>query len=126
MMVRTDLFRRLGGFDTAFDPFGPEDLDFSLRLQGLGYQALYVPTAMAYHLVSHTYGGGYEEDYARHKARHWVTFLGRHGTTAQKIGFYLLGAPYLLLRVAWREGRRGNPGAVRGVLRGLIDKVRGR
>jgi hypothetical protein len=28
---------------------GPEDLDFSLRLQELGYKALYIPSAVAHH-----------------------------------------------------------------------------
>jgi GT2 family glycosyltransferase len=123
MMVAAAVFEELGGFDLAFNPFGPEDLDFSLRLQKAGYQALFAPGAVAYHLVSHTYGAGYSEDYARHKARHWLTFLGRHGTPAQKLMFYALGAPYMAIRVAVREGRRGNLGAVRGVVRGLLDKV---
>jgi hypothetical protein len=124
MMVRAELFNELGGFDTTFDPFGPEDLDFSLRLQEQGYASLFAPAAVAFHLVSHTYGAGYGEDYARHKARHWLTFLGRHGTWGQKVRFYLIGAPFMLLRVAVREGRRGNLGAVRGLVRGLLDKVR--
>ena len=124
MMVRAEVFEELGGFDLAFNPFGPEDLDFSLRLQKAGYRSLYAPEAMAYHIVSHTYGAGYSEDYARHKARHWITFLGRHGTVAQKLGFYLLGAPFMALRMAVREGRRGNLGALRGVARGLLDQLR--
>ncbi|MEJ2541659.1 MAG: glycosyltransferase family 2 protein [Gemmatimonadota bacterium] len=123
MMVRTELFESLGGFDGTFDPFGPEDLDFSLRLKERGFEALFVPTAVAYHIVSHTYGAGYSADYARHKARHWVTFLSRHGTWYQKAGFYLVGAPYVALRLVLREGRRGNLGAVKGVLRGLADRV---
>jgi GT2 family glycosyltransferase len=124
MMVRADVFRALGGFDLAFNPFGPEDLDFSLRLQKAGHRSLFAPDAVAYHIVSHTYGAGYSEDYARHKARHWMTFLARHGTLAQKLGFYLLGAPYMVVRVAVREGRRGNLGALRGVARGLLDRLR--
>ena len=124
MMVRATIFRQLGGFDTAFDPFGPEDLDFSLRLQEAGYQALYVPQAVAYHAVSHTFGQGYSEAYARHKARHWFTFMRRHASPLQQLGFYLLGAPYLAVRVALREGRKGNLGAVRGLARGALDHVR--
>ncbi|MGB5133289.1 MAG: glycosyltransferase family 2 protein, partial [Steroidobacteraceae bacterium] len=46
MMVRMALFRELGGFDAMFDPFGPEDLDFSLRLQRRGFRALYIPAAV--------------------------------------------------------------------------------
>jgi O-antigen biosynthesis protein len=124
MIVRAEIFRELGGFDTTFDPFGPEDLDFSLRLQKAGYRALYVPQAVGYHKVSHTFGEGYSEEYARHKSRHWFHFMRRHATPLQQAGFFLLGAPYLAVRVVLREGRRGNFRAVRGLLRGLVDLVR--
>jgi GT2 family glycosyltransferase len=121
MMVRSDIFQQLGGFDPAFDPFGPEDLDFSLRLQAAGYQALYVPQAVAYHAVSHTFGEGYSDEYARHKSRHWFTFMRRHASLFQQVGFFLLGAPYLAVRVMLREGMKGNLGAVRGLARGILD-----
>lgn len=122
MMVRRDVFEQLGGFDAIFDPFGPEDADFSLRLQKAGYTALYVPQAVAYHEVSHTFGKGYSEEYARLKSRHWRTFMRRHATPAQKLSFYVIGTPYLGLKVFVREARRGNLGAVRGIVRGLFDK----
>lgn len=125
-MVRTDLFLAHGGFDSTFDPFGPEDLDFSLRLRQAGYHALYVPDAVAYHEVSHTFGGGYSEQYAQHKSRHWFVFMRRHATWWQKAGFWLVGAPFLTLRLVVREARRGNLRAVRGVVRGGIDTVRAR
>lgn len=124
MMVRSDLFQDLGGFDAVFDPFGPEDLDFSLRLQKAGYHALYVPQAVAYHVVSHSFGEGYSEDYARHKSRHWLTFMRRHASPLQQLGFFLLGAPYLAVRVMLREGRKGNLAAVRGLVQGIIDSGR--
>jgi GT2 family glycosyltransferase len=120
MMVRADLFQALGGFDPLFDPFGPEDLDFSLRLQQACYLALYVPQAVGYHAVSHTFGKGYTETYARHKSRHWLAFMRRHATWPQKVGFFTLGAPYLFLRLLLREGRRGNLRALRGIFRGIL------
>ena len=124
MMVRADVFRELGGFDTAFDPFGPEDLDFSLRLQRSGYKAMYIPQAMAYHQVSHTFeGGGYTSRYAYLKAQHWLQFLRRHGSLPQKVAFATVGAPLIIGRLAIRELRRGNAAALiasaRGVLSGL-------
>jgi SAM-dependent methyltransferase len=124
MMVRADVFLQLGGFDTLFDPFGPEDLDFSLRLKESGYISRYIPLAVAYHEVSHTYGRGYSEEYARNKSRHWRTFMHRHASMGQKLGFFLLGAPYLALWTILREGRRGNLGAIRGLVRGLFDPIR--
>jgi O-antigen biosynthesis protein len=120
MMVRADIFQQLHGFDPLFGPFGPEDLDFSLRLQKAGYQALYIPQAVGYHEVSHTYGKGYSEDYARHKSRHWLAFMKRHATRSDKIAFYVIGAPYLAVNVIFREVKRGNWKAVRGLLRGVL------
>jgi GT2 family glycosyltransferase len=123
MMVRADVFRQLGGFDATFDPFGPEDLDFSLRLRRAGYRALYVPQAAAYHAVSHTFGKEYGESYARHKARHWFVFMRRHASLPQKLGFYLMGVPFLALRTLIREGKRGNLQALRGLARGIFDSI---
>lgn len=121
MMVRTDVFQQLGGFDAQFDPFGPEDLDFTLRLAKAGYYALYVPDAVAYHEVSHTIGKGYTEEYARNKLRFFLLLLRRHAPLAQQISFFIIGVPYLAVGVALREGRRGNFGALRGLARGATD-----
>lgn len=121
MMVRADVFQQLNGFDPLFGPFGPEDLDFSLRLQKAGYKAMYNPQAVGYHEVSHTYGGGYSEEYARHKSRHWLLFMRRHANPVQKIAFYLLGAPVLAVRVFIREAKRGNIGAIRGLIQGILN-----
>jgi GT2 family glycosyltransferase len=122
MMTRTQVFQELGGFDSAFDPVGPEDLDYSLRLQKDGHTALYAPQAVAFHEVSHTFGGGrYTEAYARHKARNWFHFLLRHAPLHQKLAFLFFSAPWLVLRLIVREGRSGNLGAVRGVVVGLVD-----
>lgn len=125
MMVRAPLFRELGGFDPVFDPFGPEDLDFSLRLQKLGYEALYIPRAVALHEANHTFeSGGYSAVYAQSKAKHWLRFLRRHGTPLQKAGFFAVGAPLIAARMALRELSRGNPGAIVGSVRGLVESLR--
>lgn len=124
MMVRSDVFQQLNGFDPLFGPFGPEDLDFSLRLQKTGYKAMYIPKAIGYHHVSHTYGEGYSEEYARHKVRHWLLFMRRHASIGQKTAFYLIGAPILVVHVFLREARRGNLRAIRGLVEGLFQTKR--
>jgi GT2 family glycosyltransferase len=116
------VFRQVGGFDPLFDPYGYEDLDFSLRIAKAGYYALYVPQALAFHEVSQTFERGrYTEKYARHKARNWFLFMRRHASPMQQLGFFLFGAPYLAVRVLLREGRKGNLGALRGLLRGILE-----
>ncbi len=124
MMVRTELFQQLGGFDESFNPFGPEDMDFTLRLQKSGYQAWYIPQAVGYHEVSHTFGKGYSEEYAQYKSRHWLVFMRRHASPGQKAAFYLFGAPYLAVRAIIREARRGNLAAIRGLFRGILKSSR--
>lgn len=127
MMVRTAIFRELGGFDMAFNPFGPEDLDFSLRLQRSGYRALYVPRAMAYHAVTHTFESrGYTARYAGLKTQHWLRFLRRHGSPAQQVAFLIVGVPFVVARLLIREGRRGNLSAIMGAARGLLTSLRRR
>ena len=123
MMVRADLFQRLGGFDSSFDPFGPEDLDFSLRLQKAGYTVLYVPGAMAYHAVSHSFGKGYNSIYARNKTRHWFLLLKRHAPFWKKVVFMSVTAPVLFIKVLLREAAKGNPSAFKGLFKGLWDVV---
>jgi GT2 family glycosyltransferase len=120
MMVRSDVFQQLKGFDPLFGPFGPEDLDFSLRLRKAGYKAMYIPRAVGYHQVNHTFGKGYSEEYAKHKSRHWLLFMRRHASISQKITFYLFGAPILAIQVLIREARRGNLRAIRGLIHGLL------
>lgn len=123
MMVRTDIFEELDGFDEMFNPFGPEDLDFSLRLQKAGYQAWYMPQAMAHHDVNHTFGAGdYSENYAAHRARHWLRLMRRHAGFVDWIGFIFIGAPAIALRVLFREGRKGNLAAIRGLIDGALRR----
>jgi GT2 family glycosyltransferase len=123
MMVRTDLFEHLGGFDEVFNPFGPEDLDFSLRLKEAGFEAWYQPAAMAFHDVNHTFGAGaYTEDYAKHRARHWLRLMRRHAGFLDWLGFVFVGAPAIGLRVILREGRKRNFAALRGLISGVLSR----
>ena len=123
MMVRTELFQYLEGFDEAFNPFGPEDLDFSLRLKKAGFEAWYQPAAMAFHDVNHTFGAGaFTEDYARHRARHWLRLMRRHAGILDWLGFVFVGAPAIALRVIVREGRKRNLAAFRGLVSGVFSR----
>lgn len=50
MLVSTDLWRRLGGFDTRYFMYG-EDADLCLRARRLGYRPTITPDAQIMHLV---------------------------------------------------------------------------
>ncbi len=50
LLVRRDVFERLGGLDEGFRPAWFEDVDFLRRLRSAGYRVRYVPAAAARHL----------------------------------------------------------------------------
>jgi GT2 family glycosyltransferase len=107
MMVRTSVFRSLGGFDEAFGPIGPEDLDFSLRAYQAGYHALFVPEAVALHTPSHTRPAEYG---ARIRVRHWLEFSSRHSRPMERLGFRFVGAPLMFARTRLAHRRRRTSG----------------
>ncbi len=79
MLLPSDVFMRLGGFDTRYYMYC-EDVDFCLRLQSRGYRINAVSEAMVEHLAQHA---------SRRRVRHlvWhVRSLWRlwHSTTYQE------------------------------------------
>lgn len=122
-MVRADVFGQLGGFDAAFNPYGPEDVDFSLRVAAAGYKGWYVPRSVIYHETKDAQdetrqAAGFNAD----RTRHFLTLLGRHASPVQKLGFFLLGMPATFFRVLRRQG---NAKSLAGMVRGLIRAARG-
>jgi GT2 family glycosyltransferase len=130
MLVRADVFERLGGFSAEFDPYGPEDLDFGLRVRQLGMHSHYVPGAVLYHEATpgHTFSGGMKSSlHVRTKTRLWFVLLRRHASLSQRLFFFTIGAPLTLARALVREVRRGNGRRlVLGLARGLWDNLRRR
>jgi len=62
MAVDREKFIELGGFDPAYLPGRLEDLDFAFRGYMAGYQALYVPQSVAYHLGMATFSEEFGQD----------------------------------------------------------------
>lgn len=125
-LVRRKVFKEMNGFDTRFNPYGPEDLDFSLRLRKSGLRCLYVPSALVYHDPSRTIVGNRYNDaaYAARKAKNWMNLLFKHGSFHEKVGFFLVGIPYAFVRVLFRKGGAGNMEALRGLWRGTMKSLK--
>ena len=54
LMIRRDVWERLGGFDESFHPVWFEDVDFCRRAVDAGYQIQYVPRVRAEHTGGHS------------------------------------------------------------------------
>ena len=54
LMFRREVWQRLGGFDTQFQPLWFEDVDFCKRARDLGLKIRYVPQVIARHRGGHS------------------------------------------------------------------------
>jgi N-acetylglucosaminyl-diphospho-decaprenol L-rhamnosyltransferase len=54
LMMRRDVWERLGGFDEGFQPIWFEDVDYCRRALDAGYRIEYVPSVLASHAGGHS------------------------------------------------------------------------
>ena len=84
LMVRREVFARLGGFDECFAPAYYEDTDLCFRLRSIGLKTLYQPRSMVVHHEGVSHGRdtmvGIKACQALNKrkfARRWADVLAR-------------------------------------------------
>lgn len=74
LMIRLDVWEKLGGFDESFQPIWFEDVDFCRRAASAGYQPYFVPEVTAVHIGGHSIGKLAEGP----KQRYWYDSLVRY------------------------------------------------
>lgn len=86
-----NIFQQVGGFDEDFFAY-EEDVDLSLRLHNLGYQTLYVPKALSYHLGGATSSrmGNFRH---RMDAKNWIYIILKNYSTSN----LLIYSPFILI-----------------------------
>lgn len=115
--IRRSLFEALGGFDESIET--GEDEDLGLRMQALGYKAVYRPECLVYHhhgrdtfraMLQRAYVWGMRGEVDRHLAHRGRATYGRFASSNPY--FYLMFSPVIALAVTlriwlclWREVR---------------------
>ena len=122
LFVRKSVIETIGPFDEAFNPYGWEDVDYSLRAAKAGFRLRYAPDAVVYHAGGRA-GRGPNLDYERDKAAKMVLLARRHSTPTQYAVFLGTLPVHALLR-AGKELMRGNPGVVLAWWRGLLGTLK--
>lgn len=84
LMVRWDVWKKLGGFDEQFYPVWFEDVDFCRRAVDAGYQIAYVPSVTARHEGGHSVGKIPEG----RRASYWCVSLLRYGAKHFQAGAF--------------------------------------
>lgn len=105
-LVRSAVFREIGLFDETFNPYGWEDVDFSLRAGKTGFRIVYAPKAVVYHGGGRM-GRGIVHHYEGNKARNMLYFVRRHTTIPQWMCF-LCVFPVLAFGRVMKEVLSGN------------------
>jgi GT2 family glycosyltransferase len=88
LLVRADLFRRIGGFDPLYEPAYYEDVDLQFRVKAAGFDVIFEPTAV----VSHLSGGSTAGSPLSRLFRQWAAV---HASTVfvERWGDVIAGAP---------------------------------
>lgn len=84
LMVRRDVWKKLGGFDEQFYPVWFEDVDFCRRAVNAGYQIAYVPSVTAHHEGGHSVARIPEG----RRATYWCVSLLRYGAKHFQAGAF--------------------------------------
>jgi GT2 family glycosyltransferase len=99
VLVRRSALDQVGGFDESYNPYGWEEVDFSLRLRTLGWTIRYVPAAICWHAGGAVGRGGRRAEYERGKAANYLRLMRRHATALEWVAFAAV-APFRLVRLA--------------------------
>ncbi len=77
LMVRTDLFREVGGFSQEFAPAFYEDVDLCFRLRAAGHRVLYEPSSVVVHFEGSTAGSDTSSGVKRFQRLHREVFASK-------------------------------------------------
>ena len=94
ILIRAELFRRIGGFDRSYAPAYFEDCDLSLKVHQAGYKVIYQPASEVVHHLSvstNEMPGGKLAQIARNRD----LYLARWGATLREMNKVRLIAFYL-------------------------------
>jgi hypothetical protein len=123
MLVRREALDRIGGFDEAYNPYGWEEVDFSLRVRANGATIRYAPAAVCWHAGGTPGRGVRVAEYERGKAANYLRLMRRHATPVQWLGF-LITLPLRGLRLAATRVRDGDWRILLAHARGIVEGMR--
>ena len=118
-LVSNDVINSIGVFDEKFNPYGWEDVDFSLRARRHGYKIFYNTEAIIYHKGGKK-GRGPVKEYELAKVKNYFYLLRKHANYFQlAIVFSLL--PLKVLCLVAKELYRGEVKILLAQFRGVLS-----
>lgn len=117
-IIKTEVFKKLGGFDEIYDPFYWEDIDLSYRARKLGYELMFENKSIVIHRHSE---GAIRKNFSKGKVtkiayRNQFIFIWKNITDTKLVMSHLLWLPYHLIKGVLR----GDNAFLQGFLLALI------
>lgn len=120
VLARREALESVGGFDEAYNPYGWEEVDLSLRVRRAGYRIRYVPWAVVEH-AGGTAGRGHKVPaYERRRFANFVRLVRRHASLLEWAAL-VVALPIRLVQLAIGHARRGDWPMLWMNLAGLFD-----
>jgi GT2 family glycosyltransferase len=119
MLLRRSAVERVGLLDPDFFAYH-EDLDWCIRARRAGYRVAYVPSAIVYHRMHASTGGGYLSPITYLSARNAILFVRKNANWTERLE-YAIRLPVNLMKEGVFRYRRGELAGFRLRLRGVRD-----
>lgn len=122
MLVRRKFVEHVGLLDETFFAYF-EEVDWCFRGRKLGFDVLYVPTAMVYHKGGTSTGGMFSPTVLYYHTRNWIYFMRKHAAFYHWFTFvplFIYVFMRRLLRTMWRRDIAG----VKALLQAVIWNLR--
>jgi len=120
LLARRAALEQCRGFDEAYNPYGWEEVDLSLRMRKAGYTIRYVPTAVCWHAGGATGRGSHVAEYERGKVANYFRLMRRHASAVEWLTF-LAVLPLKGLRLLGAQLHGGNWRVARAQAAGLLE-----
>lgn len=88
-IIKRKILNDVGLFDEAFNPYGWEDVDLSIRVKNKGYGIYYNPAAVIFHKGGQA-ARGFIKDYELPKLKNYFYLVRKHSGIGKLILFYIL------------------------------------
>lgn len=119
-LVRKEVINKIKSFDEKFNPYGWEDIDFTIRARKSGYKILYNPKAVIYHKGGKIGRGKAVKEYESSKVKNYFYLIKKHANFIQLFVLCFI-LPFKVVFIFCQEVVRGEFDTILFQFRGLFN-----